>query len=349
MDLGNDVSPIGSPTSIKNMVIVKYNADGTALWARTVTGPAHDSVLNDIAVGSDGIYVAGYLWGCGTWDFGNSKYVTTTNGGYNPIIIKYDANGLPQWVATTVSGNSTNLYSISVYDEGIYVAGFMAGKFKVDFGNNATATGYYSGLNPLLVKYNLSGIAQWARTSVYNYSDLLFFSVSNDNSSVCVSGGFMGITGVSFGENITALGQSENNNGILVKYSKNGDPIFCRSAVQGNFTNFFNSVEINDGAIYLSGTCNGYGSLELGNGVAINTLGSQNPIVIKYNINGVAQWAKSTTTPIPGTAISFGTVIDGNDIYVAGYMLNGACDFGNDVRATGMASGNNFLLVKYYK
>ena len=49
-------------------------------------------------------------------------------------------------------------------DGSVYAAGCIDGTGTYNFGNSVTAAGTYSGYNIVLVKYNSSGVAQWART-----------------------------------------------------------------------------------------------------------------------------------------------------------------------------------------
>src|SRR4030067_777795 len=64
--------------------------NGIAQWAKSVTTGPGNSIFNSVAVGSDGIYAAGYLNGkASAYDFGNGKTVTINNANNNVLLVKY--------------------------------------------------------------------------------------------------------------------------------------------------------------------------------------------------------------------------------------------------------------------
>jgi gliding motility-associated-like protein len=87
------------------------------------------------------------------------------SGGYLGFLIKYDAQGNIIWGKTTsITSTSGSCSFYSVMADGnnnIYVGGTFNG--TVDFGNSVTLTSGGSGNNSLLVKYDSSGKALWAR------------------------------------------------------------------------------------------------------------------------------------------------------------------------------------------
>ena len=122
---------------------------------------------------SDGsVYAAGYILRTGTYNFGNSVTATGTysNGG-NIVLVKYDSFGVAQWAQTVTAGsiNSVDSFFTSVSavasDGSVYAAGYILGTGTYNFGNSVTATGTSTGgINIVLVKYDSSGVAQWAQT-----------------------------------------------------------------------------------------------------------------------------------------------------------------------------------------
>ncbi|HQF79157.1 MAG TPA: InlB B-repeat-containing protein, partial [Spirochaetota bacterium] len=66
---GPGVSVAGSGSS--NVVLVKYNSSGNALWAKSVTAGTSESRFNSVAVDSSGnVYAAGYQRGTGSFTYG---------------------------------------------------------------------------------------------------------------------------------------------------------------------------------------------------------------------------------------------------------------------------------------
>src|SRR5512143_1722534 len=85
-----------------------------------------------------------------------------------------------QWAQTVTAGSSaSDFYSVSVASDGsVYAAGIIYGTGTYDFGNSKTAKGTNSGVNIVLVKYDSSGVAQWAQTVTAGSSNSYFYSVS---------------------------------------------------------------------------------------------------------------------------------------------------------------------------
>jgi hypothetical protein len=134
---------------------VKYDSDGVARWAQTVTAGNSNSVFYGVSVASDGsVYAAGYVDGTGNYSFGNSVTAAGTFGNDNIALVKYDSAGVAQWAQTVTEGNSNSVfYTISAASDGsVCAAGKIIGTGTYDFGNSVTAAGTFS-TNTVLVKY----------------------------------------------------------------------------------------------------------------------------------------------------------------------------------------------------
>src|SRR5690242_19757412 len=86
----------------------------------------------------------------------------------NPHFLKntFAADVDAQWAKSTVvaPGNSYFLGVTNDTSGNSYAVGYMDGS-QYDFGNGVTVTGATSS-NALIVKYNSSGVAQWAKSTV---------------------------------------------------------------------------------------------------------------------------------------------------------------------------------------
>lgn len=128
------------PLSYTDYATIKYDSDGNQEWAARYNGPgnSHDTA-HFITVDANGyIYVTGQSTGSGT--------------GYDYTTIKYDSDGIEQWVAPARYNGSGNdddrAYSIVVDSSGnVYVTGWSIG----------SGTGY----DYATIKYNADGIEQW--------------------------------------------------------------------------------------------------------------------------------------------------------------------------------------------
>jgi len=349
----------GTYTTGLNAVLVKFNSSGVAQWAQSVTAGVDDSYFYSVSVASDGsVYAAGYI-ASGTFNFGSGA-ITGTNPGYNPILVKYNSSGVVQWAHTVTAGSEGSFFnSVSAAPDGsVYAAGFISGTGIFNFGSSETPVntqGLYSGDNIVLVKYNSAGAAQWAQTlGAPPSSDSLFNGVSAalDGSGSVYAAGYMTGTGIyNFGNGVTATGTNPIGiNLVLVQYNSSGVAQWAQTVAAGSsFSNFYSVAAASDGSVYAAGDLYGTGTYNFGNSVtAGGTFTGYNPLVVKYNSAGLAQWAQTVAAGTNESEFYGVSVGSDGSVYAAGYMTGtGIYNFGNGVTATGAYNGENIVLVSY--
>jgi len=338
-------------------LLVKYNQYGVAQWARTVTEGSNRSYFNSVSVASDGsVYAAGSISGTGTYNFGdNVTAAGADSSSPNVVLVQYNSSGTAQWARTVIAGNSQSRFdSVSAASDGsVYAAGHIVGTSTYNFGNSVTATGPYAFVNILLVKYNSSGTAQWARTVISAGEDSYFNSVSvAADGSVYAAGGIQRCTDFDFGNNITVTGvDCGGTNIILVKYNSSGAAQWVQSLIAGSDVSGFNSVSVaSDGSVYAAGYIYGSNVYNFGNSVTVTgPYTGSNILLVKYSSSGSAQWAQTVTEESSGSQFYGVSAASDGSVYAAGY-ITGTSDynFGNSVTAAGTYIYSNILLVKYY-
>ena len=135
-----------SVTGGKDLFLTKYNTSGTHQWSKLL-GSTSDDVGNEIAMDSSGnLYITGYTEGI--LDGGS------TSGERDLLITKYDSSGNKSW-AVQVGNTRSEGRSIALdSSNNVYVAGYAYG----DFDGNSNI----GGSDVVIVKYNSSGVKQWA-------------------------------------------------------------------------------------------------------------------------------------------------------------------------------------------
>jgi hypothetical protein len=289
-DFGNNVTATGTHTGY-NILLVKYNSAGIAQWAKTATVGSSDSYFISVSVAPDGsVYAAGRITGTGTYDFGHNVAATGTYTGYNVVLVRYNSAGLAQWAQTVTAGSSESVfYSVSVASDGsVYAAGYIKGTSTYNFGNSITAAGTDTYSNTLLVKYNSSGVAQWARTVTAGSGSSSFRGVSvASDGSVYAAGYIVGTGTYDFGNSITSAGPYIGGNILLVKYDSSGKAQAARTVTTvtaGSFSSYLSSVSAaSDGSVYAAGQIYGTGTHDFGN--SVTTAGANpscNILLVKY-------------------------------------------------------------------
>lgn len=220
----------------------KTKSQPTLEWEAMYNGQANNAdVVNAMCKdASSNIYVTG-------------KSSDASN--YNDIVtIKYNSSGDSLWVRKY---NSPNNFS----DEALALC--------VDNSANVYITGKsfsVSGLDDIItIKYNSSGVMQWARTYGGNLNDFANAIACDQSGNVYVTGGSTGANGFDY---------------VTIKYSPAGDSLWVRkyNFISGNSSDDASSIAVdNSGNIYVTGTSWGGSS-------------NYDYATIKYNSMGVQQW-----------------------------------------------------------
>lgn len=352
-DFGGTAGSVTGACSGTNAVLVKYNSLGVAQWARSLVTAPNASKFKGVAISpvTGTIYVAGYIVGSGSFDFGNGHTVSGDPAGiFQPAVVAYDASGTVQEARTIASCYYGQFSAVAVDGSGsVFAAGEIIGTSAYDFGNGVTVGGTYTGGNAVLVKYGPSLVPQWARTAVGAPSVSEIRALTVDPSGNVYAAGRLGNEGsFDFGSGVTVAGGFvSGDNAVILKYSPSGTPQWARSTASGSGLSNFHAVAADAwGNVYAAGRISGAG--DFGSGAAV--AGSDGAVVVKYAASGSAQWARKVTSA--GLSAYFAAVVDSsNAVVVAGWIgLDPIYDFGNGVTAAGIShAGNGFngALARY--
>lgn len=365
-NFGNGVTLTGNTAGAwKTAILLKYDAAGNALWGRRITSSTTtESDYRSIAVDNSGnVYAVGTIYDSSTFSFGNGVTLTTSLAANNHVVIaKYDSNGTALWARTSNTFTGTAFYdAVAVDSSGNAYAGARinyAGTLEV--GNGVTVTsGVSTTANWAVIKYNESGLAQWANIAVapagadYSYP----LGITADNLGSVFACGIISNNGVFNFSGATAQGNFTGQNAAIAKFSAaTGSAIIARSttAPSSAASNFNRCATDKSGQVYATGSQNLNGAYGWGGGITStgSATTAKNAVIVKYDNNLTPLWALSTSTG-PGSAISqFNAVAadSAGNAWAAGFQEgNAAINYGNGVSATGgfSGAGGNSLIVKY--
>jgi hypothetical protein len=348
LDFGNGV--IINRDNYMNFFVVKYDSSGVAQWAKSSengsgTGNDYGESISIDSLGN--IYVAGTT--TSSLDFGNS--VTLSNNGSSEFfVVKYDSSGVAQWAKSleNTSGNSgEQSQSVSTDSLGnVYVSGNTWSTI-LDFGNSVTLSNTDGG-DFFVVKYDSSGVAQWAKSSengsvVVPYSGAS--SLVDSLGNVYVGGHTT--SSLDFGNSVV-ISNDGDYDFFVVKYDSSGVAQWAKSSENGSGTNedrLYALFVKSNGELFISGTSDS--DLNFGNGVNIVTNNSSDFFVVKYDSSGVAQWSKSPENTSGGNYdyVNNLFVDSSNSIFGVGYS-GYSSDFGNGVMIS-YDGQSDFFVVKY--
>ena len=285
-----------------DMYIVKFDANGTLQWSKTVGGTGNDYCISIIQTTNGGYVVAGFTksFGAGNYDFYIGKLdgsgtlqwsktiggvwddyarsiIQTTDGGYamagytasfgmslDIYIVKLDASGNLQWTRTLGGTGADYCWSmIQTTDGGYTVAGHTS-----SFG--AGNYDFYIG------KLDSSGTLQWTRTLGGTSADYCWSIIQTTDGGYSMAGHTESFGAVSGNIYILKLDGSAN-----IQWSK---------TIGATATDIASSnIQTTDGGYAVAGHTNSFG------------VGSYDIYLVKLDANGNTCGNSSSPSSISGT------------------------------------------------
>lgn len=153
-------------TGVWDIFVVKYDAGGTPVWAKSQGGSGDDEA-NAIAVdGAGNVFVTGY-YVSPSITFGT--YTLTSVGYFKLFTVKYYASGTVAWAKTAAASGGKG---IATDESGnTFVSGYFYGN-SISFGSitllNDTTD---SSTDIFVVKYDVNGAEVWAKSAGGNKSE----------------------------------------------------------------------------------------------------------------------------------------------------------------------------------
>jgi len=290
-------------SGLKDIFIVKYDAQGTVQWAKKAGGTSTDEGLGIAVDASGNCYVTGYFMG--TASFGSTN-LTSTNG-KNIFIAKYaTSNGALTWAkSVSVTGDAEGA-GIDVDAAGnCYITGYFRNTATFKTGLSLTASG---GLDAFVAKYNTSGTCLWAKKGGGSGLDRAY-GITVIKNSLAITG-YYESTGT-FGS--TQLTSAGGGDAFVAKYDTSGTLGWAKS-FGGSNTDYGHAV-----AMDTSGNCFVSGRFEiqaLFQTTTLNSYGSYDVFLAKLSNNGSLQWVKN----YGGTNLDYTKSLILNKYYDAVYL-----------------------------
>ncbi|MGB8298846.1 MAG: Ig-like domain-containing protein [Polyangia bacterium] len=352
---GNSVTAIGAYSG-NNALVVKYDATGNALWARTVNAGEGASAFSGLATDSAGnVFAAGTIEGNTSYDFGSSVLVASPyRWGTSLVLVKYDPSGAAKWAKSIIAGSGDSSYVAVTTDSSgsPFAAGSISGSLSYALGNGATAGGPDgTSQSALLAKYGADGSAQWARTTISGTGASVFNAVAvAGTGNLYAAGYFAGTLPLGFGNTVTATGNSILN-ALLVQYDAGGTAHWARTAAGGSGDTGFAALAADDaGDVFVGGWIYGNTSKDFGSGVAVAGAysASSSVLLLKYNSSGITTWGQSLTSATGLSQFSSLALDQTGHLYAVGVVAGpGSFAFGSSIALTSASNGNEVLLASY--
>ncbi|SFH24353.1 T9SS type B sorting domain-containing protein [Pontibacter chinhatensis] len=302
-----------SSSGSSDIVVAKYNTNGTVVWAAKAGGASADngeSITIDAAGNS---YITGSF--AGTATFGS----TSLNArGQDVFVAMLRTDGSFVWARNAGSMGADEGRSIATDGNGnVYVAGNYTG--SASFGSTTLTS--KGGQDIFLASFDSNGTLQWATSAGGTNSDVVTSLDIDASGNLYLGGHFTGTS--TFGS--TQLRTNGNNQDIfLARYTSSGANTWAKS-ISSNGTEELNGLSVNaDGDIYLTGSFSS--SLRVGN-FNFSTTGLLDIYAAHYLSDGTPQWLIGAGSGVDDRG--FGIVSDASkNVYVTGYFQGATTSFG---------------------
>jgi hypothetical protein len=321
------------------MFIVKYDALGNVLWAKSAGGTNLDYGAGISTDNSGNVYVTGYF-SSSLITFGTTTLINS--GTYDMFIVKYDSSGNVLW-AKSAGGTNTD-FGISIFTGvggNVYLAGFFYSS-SITFGT--TILSNTGSADIFLVKYDVSGNELWAKSEGGTYSDWGYGISTDAAENVYLTGYFLS-SSITFGTTALTNAGSNSWDMFIAKYDSSGNVLWAKSA-GGTNDEKGNSISSDaDNNVHVTGIFESptiiFGTTTLTNA------GGEDVFIVKYDSSGNVLWAKSAGDINDDRGYDNYTDVVGN-VYVLGSFTSDSINFGaTTLTNAGIVIGADLFIVKY--
>ena len=352
IDLGNGVSLIGKSgnNGWPDGMVIKYNQNGEAKWAQRIGGVNDDEIISVEETSDGGCIVVGYF-GSSSIDLENGMFLDLTGSIYTDgMLIKYDLNGKIEWAQGIGGTKNEKINSVMETNDGCYIVGGNFDSTSVNLGNEIILTnnGSDNYTDGMLIKFKMTELpnptvikAQGIKGEGHSYVS----SIDKASDGGYIVGGYFHGS-IDLGNGLSLTSGNSNYDGMIIKYDANGNAEWTRKIGSLASEQIYSVISTSDGGCAVVGDFGA--NIDLGNGVSLTPKkygNVQDGMLIKYNSEGIVEWAQG----IEGTGdIGVSSVIETRDgDYIVGGYFKGSIDLGNGLSLTSNNGNSDGMLIKY--
>lgn len=353
--------------------IVKYDSNGTTLWAAHVGGTGTTQSLGIATDVRGDVVISGRyddsspitIYNADASPFGT---LPSTSMQLNTFAVKYNTDGTAQWAARITGGtaNSGNKITIDA-SQNVYMIGEYLFLPVTIYNSDGSSSGIIlpcSGTkDTFIVKYNSVGTVIWATRVAGSAVDSGTSIKTDRTGAVYVTGEYLSnpITVYNAdGSVFNTLANDGFRNSFIIKYDSAGGAQWS-TRIGGNGLDEASGIDIDtDGNIIIVGNYSStilpiYNSDSSLSTVTLSGTGSPSTFVIKYNSAGFALWAARAECTPDDYAATGSVVVDvDRSITITGSYSSPLTFYGADGLSSGIILPNprsvvssNSYIAKY--
>ncbi len=273
-NFGGIVLQASSSGSVPDAFVAKYNANGTALWAKKMGGIALDWGTG-VAVDASGVYVSGYFNGVCMF---NDVQGLAAAGQSDGFLARYaQNNGTLSWVKRVGGMDVDRAMGVAVApDGGVYLTGWFLGRAGFD-SDSVFSVG---ASDVFLARYSNTGSFEWverAGGADFDYAE----AVATDNFSNAYVTGSFGEPALFGGFELVG-----SEDVFLVKYGPNGQVEWAQRGGGPLVDNAYGIATDGQARVWITG---GFRDVADFGVYDVSAPGTRNVFVARYGLDGVCE------------------------------------------------------------
>lgn len=211
--IGSDTLTNNSQSSLYDIIVVKYDANGNPIWARSAGGNVNDYGLDLVTDSNGNVFVTGFFTNFAI-TFGST---TLQNSGTKDLfVVKYDTTGNVAWANKAGGTDNEEGLGIATDNNGnVYVTGYFYSS-SINFG--ATTLNQTGASDIYIVKYDNNGNVLWARSTGGIDIEQAYGIATSGADNIYLTGTFLSST-IPFGT--TTLVSAGNYDAFTAKIGQN--------------------------------------------------------------------------------------------------------------------------------
>ncbi|MBA3679651.1 MAG: T9SS type A sorting domain-containing protein [Bacteroidetes bacterium] len=339
-----------SPVGQSDIFILKLDANGNFVWAKSFKGIGYDRGLEIKTDNSGNIYTSGYYSDTVDFDPGIATYTLGSNGGGDIFVSKLDASGNFVWAKSLGGSGVQDFGYLAVDNNGaVFVTGRFFGTCDFDPGigiYNLTPVG--SG-DIFICKLDQSGNFVWAKNIGGSSADEAF-SIAVDNAGgLYVTGHYMSAN-VDFDPGPGTFIMSSTGGGLdifIVKLNTSGNFIWAKTFTGNGAETAYSIAYDGFNGIYTTGNFSSLTDFDPGPATFnLSIVGFYDIFISKLDTAGNFIWAGGMGSTFAESSNDIATDAYGNVFTVGGFKSVIDCDFS---AATSTLSSNGDYDVFIHK
>lgn len=297
------VGTTGSTTAIsfqghQNMIggnrdafLVKFNASGVRQWCTYYGGTLADSGFSCSVDENGQVYMAGRTWSSMAIASGGHQ---NTHGGYvDAFLTKFNCNGVLQWGTYYGGPEFDDGFACAVDGSGnVFLSGWTRSVTAISYLGHQDMYGgdadLLNGSDAFLVKFNASGVRQWATYYGGNDKDIGYSCAVDSMGNVYLAGLTLSTAAIASGGHQNTHGGGYD--GFLVRFNGSGSRLWS-TYYGGAEYDHLNSVSVSQDNVFIGGITNSLSAIASGGFQNIYGGGTHDGFLVAMKSDGERQWA----------------------------------------------------------